>query len=507
MSISFQCACGKQYRVKDELGGKSVRCTACGRRVNVPAATEAEGAYDVADDVTGRAERPASAPAGLPRGGAGDVLVSAPIGAHGTVASNPGRLSVNWFKYYNSFPEGPVVWLLTLGLAVVAGVRLGPVAAVIFVLAAVLLAVRDALLVRAKFAGGDVNPGLVISSTPYLVAVHVDLSTGGPPRDAIKIIRQPLARMTGGAPAVGARLATVAVYHGPASGGAWKDVDPTVVNCVTGNAATIARVTGSIPQSAWNTLDRVLARVPGRDPGLYTTWDGNRSGRPGATHPVAAAVIVIVLVGGLVVPVLFGKRKQGGNDSAPARTARSTAATDRVAPPETPTTTDDEPAEPVVADSPARPTADPVATAAPVAPPAARTAVPTSAPAAVSAAAPTVAPVTGPELAFPDPPATADAPAARTPSGVRPSPPAAAVAARPETRTPSRVSAARARAKAKEPEPDGEKVEVLWGSRWFPATVLRRERGKAFVKYEGWSEQSNEWVPPNRVRKPKATGK
>jgi hypothetical protein len=36
MSIAFQCGCGKGYRVKPELAGKRVKCTACGRVLEVP---------------------------------------------------------------------------------------------------------------------------------------------------------------------------------------------------------------------------------------------------------------------------------------------------------------------------------------------------------------------------------------------------------------------------------------------------------------------------------------
>jgi hypothetical protein len=36
MTIAIKCSCGKQYRVKEELAGKAVRCHHCGQAVRVP---------------------------------------------------------------------------------------------------------------------------------------------------------------------------------------------------------------------------------------------------------------------------------------------------------------------------------------------------------------------------------------------------------------------------------------------------------------------------------------
>jgi hypothetical protein len=36
MPISFDCACGKKYRVKDEAAGRSLTCQACGQLIRVP---------------------------------------------------------------------------------------------------------------------------------------------------------------------------------------------------------------------------------------------------------------------------------------------------------------------------------------------------------------------------------------------------------------------------------------------------------------------------------------
>lgn len=47
----------------------------------------------------------------------------------------------------------------------------------------------------------------------------------------------------------------------------------------------------------------------------------------------------------------------------------------------------------------------------------------------------------------------------------------------------------------------GEKVEVLWGNKWWVATVLAKEAGgKVRIHYEGHSTTFDESVTPDRIR-------
>lgn len=43
-------------------------------------------------------------------------------------------------------------------------------------------------------------------------------------------------------------------------------------------------------------------------------------------------------------------------------------------------------------------------------------------------------------------------------------------------------------------------VDVFWGGRWWPATILKREGQRAHVHYDGWSASHDEWVTPERMR-------
>jgi hypothetical protein len=47
----------------------------------------------------------------------------------------------------------------------------------------------------------------------------------------------------------------------------------------------------------------------------------------------------------------------------------------------------------------------------------------------------------------------------------------------------------------------GDKVEVLWKSTWYAATVLQVDRERFFIRYVGYSDDWDEWVGPERIRK------
>jgi hypothetical protein len=86
----------------------------------------------------------------------------------------------------------------------------------------------------------------------------------------IKILNQPLDKMTGGPPKPGKPLAAVALYEGNLGSDHWSNFSPVVVNCVSTNAAAIERVRQSIEDEEWLALKKGLAQVPRPlRPGLY----------------------------------------------------------------------------------------------------------------------------------------------------------------------------------------------------------------------------------------------
>jgi len=47
----------------------------------------------------------------------------------------------------------------------------------------------------------------------------------------------------------------------------------------------------------------------------------------------------------------------------------------------------------------------------------------------------------------------------------------------------------------------GDKVEVEWQGRWWPATVERVEDDFCFIRYDGWGREWDEWVTEKRMRR------
>jgi len=247
MPIILQCQCGKKLRVPDEMIGKRVRCPACGHVLPVTAEEE-EGEQTEEQASTGVTWEELGLPRPKP-------------GSREAMASNPGRVPVHYWHYFRCFPRYPLV-LACLMLVFIAAAfwHWGFWAGFV-----VLLVANYLYWSGARWQGlyGDVNPAVVVSTDPYLVAGFTDLGTG--PREhgpAIKVGRQPLQRMTGGPPALDTRLATVATYFGSDKASHWDDFFPEVVNCLTTDAKVVARTLATILDDEWEQLDEGLKKVP-----------------------------------------------------------------------------------------------------------------------------------------------------------------------------------------------------------------------------------------------------
>jgi hypothetical protein len=44
-----------------------------------------------------------------------------------------------------------------------------------------------------------------------------------------------------------------------------------------------------------------------------------------------------------------------------------------------------------------------------------------------------------------------------------------------------------------------QKVEVIWGEQWWPATVLRTMGRRYYIHYTGWGDDWDEWVGQDRI--------
>ncbi len=509
MPIDFSCNCGKRFRVEDHLAGKRVRCKQCGHELLVPSIEPEVTLLEEHDEIGIVAEPPPSPrapsraasrpgpsqqqPQSVPAssGGLADWLAG---WLHtGTYASNPARTHISFLRYNFCYPAYLIASLLGLAVEIAIGWYRGYWWLALSVAAIALLSyLRDMFGEWHKLRLGDVNPALVISQRPWRIAVYADMSRIGSLRPAIWISNQPLGRMTDGPVQVGSRLATVATYRGIPEDAmeAWVDIDPTVLNCATNDVAEIRRVEASIPESDWAMLHQYLRRLPNHEPGLYKLWRGTANTYGSQSTRAVISLCVILGVGIGIYAVLFGKpRTPSPGTSAPPATVTP--------PPVAP------PARAIAPPPPARPTTA-AATARPgvVAPPVPAPAPP-DVPAPIAAIPPTSAPAVSAPPAAPQPPD-----ATRPPSTPHPTSPAPRI-----PRFPSRHSP---RTPAPAPEPaappapaqpgtfkPGQKVQIFWGSTWYPGSIVRAEGAKFRVHYDGWSDSFDETVTPDRLREVK----
>ena len=178
------------------------------------------------------------------------------------VASNPGRLQVNYLRWFIHKPTWPLLW---------AGLALFGIVGALYLhwslwFLATLLLVCNLLYwvsVRMHFWNGDANPGFVVSDDPVLIAVATDLTKGVEAYPAVKIFRARFRHTDGRPPRLDDRVATVSGYS---PGGAdlphWADFDPLPAEYATGNPVAISALMASFTADDWERLGRFLKQVP-----------------------------------------------------------------------------------------------------------------------------------------------------------------------------------------------------------------------------------------------------
>lgn len=206
-------------------------------------------------------------------------------GGQNTFASNPARLQISAVQWLAANP-----WVPIMGSCfAVPGLLLlfvKPPAGFVLLLTGAAIAGHQLYMAKHKFFGGDVCPGIVLSAQENLVAVYTDLvAAGGQSFPAIRILKQPLNRMTGEPAYDGMRVAAAATYCGNVKDSAWKNFEPEVINCVVPDADEIERVLRSISLEKWQALDGWLAHIPVANPGLYEMWKMNAAGATANAGP------------------------------------------------------------------------------------------------------------------------------------------------------------------------------------------------------------------------------
>jgi hypothetical protein len=270
--IEVTCYCGKTYNLNDDAIGRIVRCKICRRAMEVP-----DWPADAASEFLAHFVPPPPPPRTIDVPEASWVatwVTSSPPG-RGTHASNPGLLTFNAVRHLLAYPLWPLAWL-GVGAAAFAWAWWLGAGQVSVCLVMVATAILYFYRRSSKYYYGDVNPGVVISAAPCRIAVTVGLAIGEGENPSVKIIPAPLLGMPQGT-AIGTQVLTVTTFHNPEDD-VWHDVEPEVAAAGCDNPHVLDRARTTIEPKAWQQLNALVAKLPARDPGLYTFWDDNAVG-------------------------------------------------------------------------------------------------------------------------------------------------------------------------------------------------------------------------------------
>ncbi len=188
-----------------------------------------------------------------------------------TVASNPGRVTVDHLCHFMNYPKWYLIWGVPSILFVGAATQLHWACWIPAVICIVLLLLYT-FIITETFKHGCVNPGIVVQVSPTLIAVMTDLSKGdGEHYPVMKIIKKNLPRVKGEELHVGTRVATVAIYQDDAKVKRphWVDFHPKPVLCANFDPTVAKRILNTIDTDDWEHLERELSAMhPPYTPGL-----------------------------------------------------------------------------------------------------------------------------------------------------------------------------------------------------------------------------------------------
>ncbi len=283
MSIDFSCVCGRKLRVKEEFAGRKFKCPGCGKVVQAPMPEArldllSEDLLAAAESLPTIASPQESSPKRRVRASSAepDVIVRRLGGLAGyfhdrnpTAASRPGQMRVDLLKHLSCYPSDPVTYAIG-GIILIIVASYFPnkhgTPAIVFVFSAIaaflFMTYFHFIGVRVRFIYGDINPGIIVKKN--LVAVLTNLGIDGREYYALKILAQPVRKMTGGLGEPGERVAAACEYVGSLSANRWRDFDFELVQCATRNEATVERVMRSIPEEEWQALEDAVASIEGR---------------------------------------------------------------------------------------------------------------------------------------------------------------------------------------------------------------------------------------------------
>jgi len=266
MTIDFQCGCGKKFRVNDDFAGKRAKCNVCGESLTVPN----PGQSKVTAPQAAAVPRPASAPVA--------ASPSQIVRAKPSVAAvPPPTIRPSLWRAWQMYPLVPALCVLFAAAIVGVGLVLLPWLAVAAVLPLGLL-FRHSLQVQRHIAEFKIEPGLIISHDPPLVATLVDLSqNSGLAWDYIRIDSTSLpANVQRGErhPMAVRRIATAATNH-------YYDFQAQSLTNLTSDPMLLTAAVKSVTETRWQEFNFAWETILQQDtPGLYKVPTKQRQGKP-----------------------------------------------------------------------------------------------------------------------------------------------------------------------------------------------------------------------------------
>ncbi len=213
-----------------------------------------------------------------------------------TVASRPGRVTVEWWTWFRAYPTWPSIY----GLSLVGSAYLAYDVHLAFLLLVGLSAYLNWfywIRVHEHFAYGDTNPGIIISVEPMRYAVATDLCKDLRKNfPAVRVIQKRFRPVTGEA-YVGQRIMTVALYGVGLSDADeqlphWCGFEPRPVDCAIRDQDAVEKLFAGTSDEDWQLLEEAIADVSTLyQDGLYavhlneSTWA--IEGAPSRLHPPA----------------------------------------------------------------------------------------------------------------------------------------------------------------------------------------------------------------------------
>lgn len=185
-------------------------------------------------------------------------------------ASHPGGLKVSLWRWSCRYPTWPLVLTVSTLLLPVLIVWISPMFIVGLPLTIIPL-IWYMKRVSERFLYGDANPGILISTTPPLIAVWTDLTKGEGSFPALNVHRERPSDRWEGSLEVGARVATVGLYDvGPKEECPyWERFHPRSVEPVAATAEAARELRASFGDEQWDRLERAVAELKPTREGLF----------------------------------------------------------------------------------------------------------------------------------------------------------------------------------------------------------------------------------------------